>query len=74
MACIINECQRDALAFLEGTTLRLEVKGKEWISWLHEREWRCKGSFKLPADIHGVLVKNTERAVELTERIRSERA
>jgi len=25
----------------------LEVSGS-WISWLHEREWRCKGGYQLP--------------------------
>jgi hypothetical protein len=37
---------------------------KGWKSWLHEREWRCKGNFTIPECLNGirgvgVLVKNT---------------
>ena len=28
--------------------VRFEVTDEGWISWLHEREWRCLGSFMLP--------------------------
>lgn len=28
--------------------VKLEVHRNDWISWVHEREWRCKGDFKLP--------------------------
>lgn len=45
--------------------VRLEVVEDGWISWMHEREWRCKGAFKLPSSIHGVLVRNTDDAQRL---------
>ena len=28
--------------------VRLEVNNGDWVSWIHEREWRCKGDFSLP--------------------------
>ncbi|XIA62360.1 hypothetical protein ACFIOY_22455 [Bradyrhizobium sp. TZ2] len=28
--------------------VRFEVTQNGWISWLHEREWRCKGRVDLP--------------------------
>jgi len=50
--------------------VRLEVaKQERWISWLHEREWRCKGDFKLPAGPVAVLVKNTKYVKELREEL-----
>jgi hypothetical protein len=46
--------------------VRFEVTdGGGWISWLHEREWRCKGTFSLPSEVQGVLVKNTDSAAKL---------
>lgn len=45
--------------------VRFEVQNKNWISWLHEREWRCKGNFTLPSSIHTVLVRNTNDAEKL---------
>ncbi len=45
--------------------VRFEVTKEGWISWLHEREWRCKGSFLLPSKVQGVLVKNTSCAQRL---------
>ncbi len=47
--------------------VRFEVSKKGWISWLHEREWRCRGPFKLPSKIQGVVVKNTKDALKLHE-------
>ncbi len=47
--------------------VRFEVTDDGWISWLHEREWRCKGSFKMPTAIQAVLVRNTKDATRLTE-------
>lgn len=57
---------------------RLRIPGDEWwrivrfdvikegsISWLHEREWRCKGDLKLPSNPDGVLVRNADKAEEL---------
>jgi hypothetical protein len=49
--------------------VRFEVAKAGWISWLHEREWRCKGDLKLPAEIQAVLVRNTDDAKELSETI-----
>jgi hypothetical protein len=49
--------------------VRLEVKKEQWISWIHEREWRCKGNFKLPTDPHAVLVKGTKSAKKLHKMI-----
>lgn len=48
--------------------VRFEVDKKGWISWLHEREWRAEGDFKLPNDAI-VLVKNTKYATKLSEHI-----
>jgi hypothetical protein len=50
--------------------VRFEVSKKGWISWLHERGWRCRGRFKLPSKLQGVLVKNTKDALKLQELIR----
>lgn len=52
--------------------VRFEVTAQGWISWLHEREWRCKGSLTLPREIQGVLVKNTSFAMELQKLLSSE--
>lgn len=49
--------------------VRFEVNERGWISWLHEREWRCKGTFKLPSKIQAVLVKNTKSAKRLAQMI-----
>lgn len=54
--------------------VRLEVHNKDWISWVHEREWRCKGNFKLPNKSNrthifklGVLVKTYQDVLKLQE-------
>lgn len=52
--------------------VRLEVDGDKWISWMHEREWRCKGSFKLPERMLTVFVKNTRYAEKLKNLISKE--
>jgi len=49
--------------------VRFEVSKSGWISWLHEREWRCKGSFPLPLSPSGVLVRNTKDAIQLQDQI-----
>jgi hypothetical protein len=46
--------------------VRLEVTEGDWISWLHEREWRCKGDFQLPDGIPAALVKTSFEAAKLT--------
>lgn len=40
---------------------------KRWIGWLHEREWRCEGDFRLSQHFTAVLVKSTADAFELSE-------
>jgi len=50
--------------------VRLEVNSDNWISWMHEREWRCKGDFKLPKEPLAVLVKNTFYAKKLADAIK----
>ncbi len=52
--------------------VRLEVIGRKWISWLHEREWRCKGNFKMTPSPLAVLVKNVFFAKKLTKMIAEE--
>jgi hypothetical protein len=52
--------------------VQLEVTGKKWISWVHEREWRCRGSFRLPSSILAVLVKNTRDAAKLARWVGNE--
>lgn len=51
--------------------VRFEAGDEGWISWLHEREWRCKGSYQLPTNA-GVLVRNSRYVEKLAERIRKE--
>ena len=45
--------------------VRFEVRNNTWISWLHEREWRCKGNFTLPAKAVAVFVKDQRDAMKL---------
>lgn len=47
--------------------VRFEVSKKGWISWLHEREWRCKGNFVLPSTVQAVFVRNTREAENLID-------
>lgn len=49
--------------------VRFELQRGGWISWLHEREWRCRGDFPLPEEVFGVLVRNTNDAKKLREKI-----
>ena len=49
--------------------VRLEVSGDKWISWMHEREWRCKRQFKLPNKVGSVFVRNTKYAEKLQKLI-----
>lgn len=51
--------------------VRFEASDEGWISWLHEREWRCKGSYELPTNV-GVLVRNSVYVERLTERLQKE--
>jgi hypothetical protein len=52
--------------------VRFEVTDDGWISWLHEREWRCMGNFKLPKNTYGALVRNLREAERLQELIKEE--
>ncbi len=49
--------------------VRLEVSSGKWISWLHEREWRCRGDLVLPRYFSGVLVKDLEDVEALHDAI-----
>jgi hypothetical protein len=52
--------------------VRFEVSKSGWISWLHEREWRCRGDFALPKSIQAAFVRNTKEAKRLTESLADE--
>ena len=52
--------------------VKLELLQDGWINWIHEREWRCKGAFKLPKTIHAAIVRNTNEAKRLREIIHDE--
>lgn len=52
--------------------VRYEVSKTLSVNWLHEREWRCKDSFQLPARPVGVLVKDLTAAAQLEQRIKDE--
>jgi len=45
--------------------VKFEKNGNDWISWLHEREWRKKGDLRLPKENIGVLVKDSADAAKL---------
>jgi hypothetical protein len=49
--------------------VRFDVTESGWISWLHEREWRCKGDLRLPSSVQGVLVRTTTDAQRLQRAI-----
>lgn len=49
--------------------VRFESTKGGWISWVHEREWRCKGHFELPRNPHAVFVRNSTEAERLTKRL-----
>lgn len=52
--------------------VRFEPRKGRWISWLHEREWRCCGKFIVPAKPLAVLVKDTRDALKLQKQIEEE--
>ena len=43
--------------------LRLEVRNDEWISWVHEREWRCKGNFVLQPKSTSILINRGNNGI-----------
>ena len=47
--------------------VRFEVKDERWISWIHEREWRCKSGLKLPGTIQAAFVRTSAEAQRLTK-------
>ena len=49
--------------------VRFEVTEEGWISWLHEREWRCRGNFALPERPLAVLVKTPTEVEKLAKLI-----
>ena len=53
--------------------VRFEESKSGWISWLHEREWRCKGDLALPKEVHAVFVRNGAQARRLTKQLADER-
>ncbi|MDH1660033.1 hypothetical protein N5E02_01200 [Stenotrophomonas sp. GD03777] len=52
--------------------VRLEAVDGTGINWVHEREWRCEGSFTLPSKPIAVLVQTTKDAVRLRNHINNE--
>jgi len=53
--------------------VKFEVTQAGWISWLHEREWRCPGDFQLPKNPFGVLVRAAKEAVQFQKMLLEER-
>lgn len=49
--------------------VRFEVNDDGWMSWLHEREWRCRGDFALPVRPQCVLVRDQAEAERLQRKI-----
>lgn len=52
--------------------VRFEVTENGWICWLHEREWRCKGTLQLARNMLA-LVRNTKDVERLSELIEKDR-
>ncbi|WP_143479612.1 hypothetical protein [Aquipseudomonas alcaligenes] len=49
--------------------VRFDGVGAFDVNWLHEREWRCKGTFDLPKNPYAALVHTVKEARELIEHI-----
>ncbi len=49
--------------------VRLEAVDGSGVNWIHEREWRAKGSFSLPSKVRAVLVKDEKFAQRLQKLI-----
>lgn len=58
----IPEAEKWRVVRLDG------VDGKS-VNWAHEREWRCKGDFDLPAEPIAVLVESTAEVERLRRRL-----
>ena len=52
--------------------VRLDAVDGTGVNWLHEREWRAKGSFPVPGKVRAVLVNNTKSAQHLQKQISNE--
>ncbi len=48
--------------------LRVKPDG-QWVSWLHEREWRCPWEFKLPSRPVAVIVKTLAEVKRLNRHL-----
>ncbi len=49
--------------------VRLEGADGHSVNWAHEREWRCKGDFRLPTEPVAVLVETASIAKKLQEKL-----
>jgi hypothetical protein len=59
----LSNAELDALKISGGElwrVVRFEVSKSGWISWLHERERRCKGDFSMPRLIQAAFVRNPD--------------
>jgi hypothetical protein len=52
--------------------VRFEPQDEDWISWIHEREWRGSGNFNVPSKPLAALVKDTSDALKLRKQIEKE--
>ncbi len=68
----LSPTEEDKLEIPDGQlwkVVRLEVSEDGWISWLHEREWRCPNKFELPEKVVGVMVNTLGDVEELQEQL-----
>jgi len=66
----LSDKEQDRLNLPENElwrVVKLEVSGEGWVSWLHEREWRCPEEFRLPNQFVGVIVRSLNEAVGLRQ-------
>ncbi len=52
--------------------VKFEVSDEGWVSWLHEREWRCPGEFRLPKSFVGLIVRSLSDVADLQEILEQE--
>lgn len=72
----ISDREKEKLCIPESElwrVVRFEASDEGWISWLHEREWRCKGDYTLPTNA-GVLVKSWKYVERLNKLLREKPA
>lgn len=50
----------------------LERRDKGWVNWVHEREWRSEGGFRLRGSVPAVIVRNLKSAKRLREQLADE--